>query len=292
MKKNIIFFTILICLFLGCDKMEKPYIHFDDTKVDPLSVAKFDSIAGTLNPSEVYRKFLFEEFTGTRCTNCPEWHQVLKDLKATFGDTMITVGIHAGSLAEPDSKYPYDFRVPEGLQLFTDFVGSYLPFGVLNRSRYNGNSVIISPTSGAWKNAIQQRDKSAPCAAIQIVNQYDNQRQTLISNAKVTMLQDYSSSLFVVFYIIENQIIKPQNNNNIRIPDYEHNHVLRGSMNGVYGKPLNGTGTLAKDSACLMAYKTSFYGKDWVKENCQIVVFVRDNTTGEILQVEEKSIQD
>ncbi|MDR1346410.1 MAG: Omp28 family outer membrane lipoprotein [Bacteroidales bacterium] len=291
MKRNIVFFVILICLFWGCDKIEKPYMHLNDTKVEPLSVAKFDSIAGTFNASGVYRKFLFEEFTGSHCTNCPDGHQTLRDLKTVFGDTMIIVGIHAGSLAEPNYEYPYEFRVSEGLQLYTDFGASYVPFGVLNRTRYNGNSVIIPPTSGKWKSTIQQRDKSAPCAAVQIVNQYDNQRQMLVSNAKVTMLQDYPNPLYIAFYIIEDKIIKPQLNHGVRIPDYEHSHVLRGSMNGVYGKPLNGTGILAKDSVCLMACKISFYEKDWAKENCQIVAFIRDNTTGEILQVEEKDIQ-
>jgi hypothetical protein len=289
MKRNIILFAVLACLLWACDKIESPYVHLDDNKIEPLSEAQFDSLAGTLNLSAVYRKFLFEEFTGSKCTNCPDGHQELKDLKAIFGDTMIITGVHAGSLAVPNEEYPYEFRVAEGLELYTDFKGSFVPFAVLNRSLYSSSSVIIPRTSGTWKNAIQQRDK-ALYAAIQIVNQYDAQRQTLVSNAKVTMLQNYPNPLYIAFYIIEDKIIKPQNNYGVRIPDYEHNHVLRGSMNGTYGKPLNGSGTLAKDASCLMAYKTSFYGRDWVKENCHIAVFVRDNVTGVVLQVEEAAV--
>jgi hypothetical protein len=288
MKKNIVFLAVLICLFWGCDKIDKP-IQLDDNKVAPLSMAQFDSIAGTLDSSTLYRKFLFEEFTGARCTNCPDGHREVRNLKTDFGDTMVAIGVHAGFYAEPNEAYPYEFRVEEGKQLYQDFGGSYTPFAVLNRAPYSGNDVRIPPTAGTWKTAIQQRDKT-PYAAIQIVNQYDEQRQALITNAKITMLQDYVNPLYVVFYLVENKIIKPQLDHGVRIPEYEHNHVLRGSMNGVYGKPLNGTGTLAKDATSLMAYRTSFYGKDWVKENCQVVVFIRDNSTGVVLQVEEAEV--
>ena len=289
MKKNIVFLAVLISFFCGCDKIAPPYIQLDDNRVKSLTMAEFDSIASVLDLSTVYRKFLFEEFTGTRCTNCPDGHQELKNLKIIFGDTMITIGIHASSLAEPNNEYPYDFRVEEGKQLYVDFVGSYVPFGVLNRTSYSGNDVKIPPLSDAWKNAIQQRD-TAVYAAIQIINQYDEQRQAVVSNAKITMLQDYPNPLYVAFYIIEDKIIKPQLNHGVHIPNYEHSHVLRGSMNGTYGKPLNGSGILPKDTACIMAYRKSFYGKDWVKENCQVVVFLRDNTTGKVLQVEEVAV--
>jgi hypothetical protein len=289
MKKNIVFLAVLICLFGGCDKIEEP-IQLDDNKVKPLSMAQFDSIAGTLDLSTLYRKFLFEEFTGTRCTNCPDGHREVRDLRTNFGDTMVAIGIHAGFNAEPNDAYPYEFRVEEGKQLYVDFGGFYTPIAVLNRAPYDGNDVKIPRSSGGvWKTAIQQRDKTM-YAAIQIINQYDDQRQALVTNAKITMLQDYPNSLSVVFYIIENKILKPQLDHGVFIPNYEHNHVLRGSMNGIYGKPLNDTGTLAKDASSLMAYRTSFYGKDWVKENCQVIVFLRDNTTGVVLQVEKAGV--
>jgi len=277
-----------VSLFVSCDKIESPYIQLDDNKVEPLTMAQFDSIAGELNANALYRKFLFEEFTGSNCTNCPAGHQEVASLKTLFGDTMVAVGVHASSLAVPTEDLPYDFRVEEGLQLYSDFGGMYVPFGVLNRTPYNGN-VKIPRTTGTWKNAILQRD-TVCYAAIQMINQYDEQRQALITNAKITMLQNYANPLYVAFYIIEDKIIKPQKDGSLIIPDYEHNHVLRGSMNGTYGKPLNGTGILAQNEVCLMAYRISFYGKDWVKANCKVVVFVRDNVTGAVLQVEEAEI--
>jgi len=108
MKKTII--IILICtLLFSCDKIDGPFAEISNE----LEVtAEFPS----LDLSTVYRKILFEEYTGHLCTNCPTGHQKLEELIEIYGDTLIPICIHAGDFAKPTNELPEDFRTNAGTQ--------------------------------------------------------------------------------------------------------------------------------------------------------------------------------
>ena len=91
---NIIALVGLTCLlFSGCDKIEGDIYQIVQNEVVTVTFPD-------INPDEVYRKILVEEFTGHRCTNCPQGHQTLETLHQQYGDTLVTVGIHYGALAK------------------------------------------------------------------------------------------------------------------------------------------------------------------------------------------------
>ena len=97
MKKIFVSIIVLTAiLFFSCDRIEGPYMVPSEN--EPVTVTFPD-----LDVNSVYRKVLIEEFTGHRCMNCPTGHQKLEELHERFGDTLVAVGMHVGSLAAPSA---------------------------------------------------------------------------------------------------------------------------------------------------------------------------------------------
>lgn len=280
--KKILLICVTVFLFISCDTIEKPYFPSDNE-----TLVQVDFPALDLN--NVYRKIFFEEYTGHRCTNCPNGHDRVTALLLTYGDTLIPIGIHAGALAATTEEYPYDFTTSIGVQLFNDFTIAMVPIAIVNRIKYNANS-WGSPLS-QWQNHINMVDRTKNYAAIQMINQFDPSSRTLIANAKVTILENITDPVQLCFVIVENGIIQPQLRDGVRIPEYNHTHVLRGSLNGNYGARLTLDGFVEKNHSYEKAYKTSFTEKDWNEDNCYVVAYLINMETKEILQVEQLNVK-
>lgn len=278
MKKIALLLIIAASILVSCDKIEGPYyvlIHHEDVDVE----------FPDLDTSTVYKKVLIEEFTGHRCTNCPAGHTKLSELHQQYGDTLVMVGIHATTLAKPSSKMPYDFRTDEGTEL-TDFYGiSAIPCAIINRQLHPGGWGVSE-----WQSQIQNYVHHTPSAAIQMINQFNKPSQNnLKANIKVTMLEDYVSTVKLALLLVEDGVVKPQMLADGSIDsNYVHSHVLRAFINGTYGDYLTETGRLYKGEAYTYAYSIDFSGHDWDPAKCSVVAILYDASFGEggVLQVE------
>ena len=80
-------------------------------------------------------------------------------------------------------------------------------------------------------------------------------------------------------YIIDWQTIEGEGN----IPDYEHNHVLRNVLTPALGDSIG-----VFEANEIKSYSFSYtLDNEWVKSNCNIVAYVLNQNTQEIVQVEE-----
>lgn len=274
MKKIALLIITVALTLVGCDVIEGPYMNLSER--EDVTVVFPD-----LNPDEVYRKVLMEEYTGHRCSNCPAAHQVLDQLHAIYGDTLVIVGIHATSLAATNLDYPYDFRTEVGTVLASDFGINAIPAAVFNRENHAGGW-----GKDEWMGKLRELDRSSVPAAIQLINEYDASTAQLKANVKVTMLEEYEHPLYLSLFLIEDGIVKPQLSGMTMIPEYTHNHVLRAALNGTYGAYLTVDGILEKGSAYTYGCGLSFLEHDWNAANCTVVAFLYDFANGEVLQVE------
>lgn len=270
-----------VFFFISCDIIEKPFIEIEEN----LTPIEFPG----LNPDTVFRKILLEEYTGHRCTNCPNAHDRVAQLLEAYGDTLIPIGIHAGSLAATNAEYPYDFTNPISIQLYNDFSIPFVPIAIVNRIRFSASS-WGSPLA-SWQNHINMVDRTKKYAAIQLINEFNVQQRELTAHAKVTILDQITDRVQLCLVIIENDIVKPQLRDGIRIPEYNHKHVLRGSLNGNYGVQLTLDGIVEKDSAYQKAYKISYVNKDWNEDHCYVVAYLINMETKEVLQVEHLKVK-
>ena len=276
---NIIAFVCMACLLLsGCDKIEGDFYQI--VQNEDVTVTFSD-----INPDEVYRKILLEEFTGHRCTNCPQGHQTLESLHQQYGDTLVTVGIHYGALAKPfGSMFSYDFRTEVGNQIGDAFSIDGIPAAIVNRMDKSGGW-----PREQWASVLRDVDRSKVSAAVQLINEYDVASKTLKANVKVTTLKAIDHQLRLILFVVEDGIVKPQKDGNQDIENYVHNHVLRCALTDAFGFVLTNGSWNPGDSETYAA-SISFDGHDWIPENCQVVAALLDPITSEVLQVEKANV--
>ena len=272
----ILTFIATVIIAVSCDKIEGPYLQYDDSVETTVDFPDLDM-------ATVYKKVLVEEFTGHRCTNCPDGHQTLVSLSERYGDTLVAIGIHAGTFAIPTSSFPTDFRTEEGNTLYEDFTINLIgtPSAVVNRTQHGGAYALNIP---AWQPAIDQELTLECVAAVQLINTFDLSTKKLIAHTKTTPLNGYSGDMQLALYVIEDGIIAPQKDGSETIEDYVHNHVLRGSLNGVYGTILT---SAEEDGSYLKSYELDCSQKEWNLGNCSVVAILMDVTNREVLQVEK-----
>ena len=288
MKRFILIFAVAVAI-VSCDKIEKPYrISGDIGDVDTPAFSELKN---------VIQKYLFEDYTGHLCNNCPEGAEVIKNLKAAMGDTLVAMAVHAGveSMVKPNpvekgcsNGYTADYRTAAGSEYAATFGVNNNPSAMINRKVFDGSRVLINVAN--WAAAMNSIPRKQPSMGIQIIPVHRS--DTAYIFIKTTLLSDVSGKLRLCAVLVENGIVSPQKNSKssiggVNICDYEHNHMLRASVTSTWGDVLE---LSKKDDAQIKAYALLLAGKSWKKENCRIIVYIYDDDTKEILQVEEAEL--
>ncbi len=291
--KWILLLLASVFLFLhACDEIEKPYVR-NDAADNGDDNGDDDDDDDNDDDEKLVKKVLLEDFTGHKCVNCPRAHKIVDELKASYGDSLITIAIHAGSYATPDNEghFTADYRSPAGQELHSAFGLQFYPAGLINRKEEGALYF-----SSSWKAEVQSLMGQEAIVAIDIIPEFDDANNTLDATVAVSFTESYSGAVNVCLFITENGLISPQENRNEdvgpvpTIEDYEHNHVLRGSLNGAWGVPVTTESIMAE-----MVYEHNFsdyqISEDWNPDNLNLVAFVYDQTTMEVLQVEKSAVK-
>ncbi len=284
MKKPIYFIIVFLSyLLFSCDKIEGPYMVHEiiDASCD---TPQFPSLGNT------YKKLLLEEFTGHTCVNCPEGHQKASQLIDKYQDSIVVVAIHAGVFAQPElPDFPADYRTAEGTEMNDAFGVQGYPSGMVNRLPFGGSIVMGKTSWGMACNAINKQDAKV---SIQMISDFNNSEQKSCVHTKVTFLEDIQANLKLSIYMIEDSIISPQKNSNQTIGDvptihnYCHKHMLRASLNSVWGVDVPNNITTAQQTF-YKGYSFLFQGTQFNPNHCSFIAIVYDKNTYEVLQVEE-----
>ena len=289
MKINHLPFFAIICIliFSGCDKIEPPFI---EGCID---------CCGDSNNNEPIKRILVEEFTGHKCSGCPNATRTLNELAEFYCDHIIIVACHAGPsvFTSPDDYGPLstDFRTPEYDYIIEEFGGlSSLPKGFINRIN---NGAFLS--SGQWGTEIQNLifdlngEKISPDLDIDInyeLKSFEN------NEIEISISIDYFNQLpgnyNLAVLITESNIISGQKDGNETIEDYIHNHIYRSAVNGAWGEPIEANNTMEKNYSFTFNSSNNInWNSDWNNMgNCAIVAYVYDTQNNEIIQASEKEI--
>lgn len=280
MKYYILTLFLAGLAFIGsCDVIEPPYE--EDNDIIPVDT------------TEYVQKLLIEEYTGHKCGNCPEAAEIAHEIEETYGDRIIVLGVHANFYATVNQKYPTDFRTEVGTELDTKWGFSGYPNGLINRIVYNDDR-IIGPKN--WKSVVPQILDNEPAMAIELETDYDATSRliTVTANVKYKQGEEPGASHYLSVYLKENHIIAEQEDYRLEesfIKDYEHNNVLRASMNGTWGEQLTDVATLEENTYTVTYTYKIPADKEWVAENIYAVAFIHDfNDSWEIYQAEEEKI--
>jgi hypothetical protein len=260
-------FAILIA---GCDIVEAPYKK-----------------EGTILNST--RKILLEDYTGHQCPNCPQAGKEIKELSKAYGDNIVFIAVHAGSLAKilvPPTTYNFTTEVGDIWNDYFEIEKAGYPNGLINRKERSGTK-IIPPAN--WATVSFEQINLAAEAEILLSASYDPGTRKVAVSASSNILSPVpGEEYYLTIVLTEDSIIKPQRNIDATlgptpyILDYVHNHVLRFSLTpGAWGSKLNPNIIDQKSFT-----RELDVNSDIKPEHCHIVAFISRGNR-EVLQAEE-----
>lgn len=243
-----------------------------------------------LPAAEVKRTVLLEEFTGQLCVNCPIAHEIINELKAQYGDRLITVGIHSGgdafSIAEGDPIWTgyQGLRIPEGETYLSNAgfkSGMGLPIGQVNRT---SGLIDRDEWSKFIYNEISRDSEIEITLDAALVGDNPQAPENIGINVGLRSVADNDVKLQV--WITESGIktiqLLPDGNAK---DDYEHSHVLRATVNGINGEAIS----LVGNETAVVSY-TCPVKAVWNPEKLSVVAFAY-NGSG-VLQAAETHVSD
>jgi hypothetical protein len=269
-------FSLLLgaTIFSACDVIDGP-------KVDP------NGFTGSTN------KVLIEDFTGHMCGSCPRAHEKATSLDSTYGDNLIVIAIHTGSFATvvPFSGYVTEFKTPMGNELGTYYNADIegLPIGLINRREWSGSPITRYSNWGALCSAVLA---DQPKMKMELSSVYDPSDRSINLNTKLEYFITGDANHNIVAVITEDSIIAKQEDYTFGHDDnYVHNHVLRSSITtGTWGDPVKGNQIFVGEKFDLNF--TSTLDTAFDASHCSIVVYVHDNVSKEVLQVDKIKLTD
>lgn len=275
-------FLLFTLIMNSCDKVSPPYVEGIDL-------------------CDGNKKVLIEDYTGHGCVNCPGAAVVAHDLNEEFcatEDKLVIIGVHAGFFAEQNfeeaiygSLFSADFNTEAGNTWDSFFGNSAMgnPNGLIDRVKGN-NGYVFYPNT--WGDIAAERLSEAAKVTITISNDFDTDNKELTTSINAEFISSTTGNYKVIVCVTQNNIIAPQKNNDVNIGPtpidsvYVHNHVLRGSLNGSWGEDLNTNGSVDIGTKFDKQYVHTFPA-DWIPTDCQVVAFVYNEESKEVLQVEE-----
>ena len=189
-----------------------------------------------VEPAEVNRPVLIEDFTGQRCLNCPNATAAIHELQETYGEeNVIAVAIHCGPFAHQKSNMGNAFLSDLGTNLGDEY--------------YKHWDIRAQPTLMINRSSLIDIPQELPAVVANELKKTSTVHFDAVEFSNNAVLVDMSSSDRVEgrlqVWIVEDSINAkdPQTKYQQFMPDgsrrqdYVHNHVFRASLtNDAYGE--------------------------------------------------------
>jgi hypothetical protein len=288
MKKNYFILLAAALLFGACDRIENPVTVAKNKYRDDLY-----GPAPTFNTTtEANRNVLFEEFTGHLCGFCPPSTALALELDAQLGERMVTVAIHAGSLAATGGTlFQTDYTTPVGNVYWAQLNGGFNPTARIDRLGGLSSYEYLDPANpSSWQSIVTNRLNVSTPVALQANCEYVAADNVLNIHMNSQFIGDYTGNVNLVVLLVENHIISAQEDYSqtpSEIEEYEHEHVLRTNVtepmgNLVINSPSTGYSSTKSFTIPLQA--------NWVPTNMTVVGYLVDANSHEVLNAIEYEI--
>ena len=281
----------LMTALMACSKIdENERMELVSTQVVPNEPEEEVELPDSLYdaPIEVVeRRVLIEDHTGQKCPNCPDGAQIIRDLQRTYGARIVPVAIHSQmqGIMEPEG-----LGNELGNTYYKAWNLEYKPAGLINRIS-DGSSSVLDKT--IWAMAVQfiMNNNTPDPLDIRIKAQQQKLDPTKADvDVKVIATVDGASvdgNLQV--WITEDNITARQDSMGVRLDNYVHNHVLRAAVNGTWGEIISLRGT--EGSNIREFHYTTTLLQGWKAKDLDIVAFVTDEYSGEVVQVNKAKLK-
>lgn len=270
-RKHLYYILSLLLLVAGCDIIDEK-----------------DRVIQTDELHFTNKIVLLEDFTGHKCVNCPVAADEIARLEEWCEGHLIAVSIHAGSYANTSgSAWKTDFRTKAGEAYNDYFKPDGYPAAMVDRVASNGK--VTNNNVPTWSSQVIDRLSEESPVEIKLEAVWQPGMEEIKLHAAVDFLRAVGNEPVLQLWIIEDHIVDAQ-----LMPDntintaYLHRHVFRDAINDSWGESM---GTGLTEGATIK--KEYVYQPDitWKKKDLQIVAFVYDRKSHEILQAVKTEIE-
>lgn len=226
------------------------------------SIDEKDRIIGPIE-FESQKNILIEDFTGQLCINCPTAADAIHAMQEMYGKShVIAVGIHGGKLAIAE---PNGLATEEGENYVSHWEVDGFPSALIDRVGGLNNA------PDTWSaSAITRLQLTTPIQLF-LENNFDESSRKLNIHTIVESEENFNGKLQL--WLVEDYITGLQfmPNGSINM-NYEHNHVLRTAINGLWGEAMQLTSEVPQsiDHSIIL-------DETWVPANISVVAFFYDD---------------
>ena len=220
-----------------------------------------------VNPEEVGRAILIEDFTGQTCNNCPTGTEIINGIVDTYGeDNVIAVGIHSGPLGFAGTATAVGLMTDTGNEYYTHWdkenkMGQ--PWVVFNRKTSPDNHYYN------WAAMVGTIISEKANLTVNIANAYDAASRTLTTTVGADGVNGTVNGKLQV-WIVEDGVKALQKMPDGKInKEYIHNHVFRAAVNGTCGEDVT-----VKEGETTTKQYSYVLPEKWNADNIAVVAFV------------------
>lgn len=226
------------------------------------------------------RTVLIEDFTGQFCVNCPRAHETMNSLIAQYGEQVIAVSIHAGNDVNAMDESYGGLRNADGAAYGEKWNIQQMGFpkGIINRHTAPLND-------DAWGKAVSKELETDASAELTVNAKLSAGGSKIDITTNIKPLDNIEGKLQL--WIIENGIIALQQKSDGFDMSYEHNHVFRGAVNGLWGEDIS----LKLDSPVTKEHSMAVKTGVWNTANLEVVAFVYNDKDGVIQAAQCKVVE-
>jgi hypothetical protein len=297
MKNYIYILSFIFICFSSCDKIDAPIPTTPgvvNTGLFPgdstAYLAYCDSIENNwTDNSNTKRYILVEDYTGHKCTNCPDAAITAEELEDDTALGVVVVAIHAsadGSFQATDGTYQTDFTTEAGDVYVVDMPGMFAnPMGTINRKN-NGLNGSVWHLANSWENAVNQETNQNLLANIQIKTTHFPTTNGLFIHAETEFKSNLVGNYHLVIYLLRKSVISPQSmSDGTTNYNYNHHHILSDNINGTWGTEI-ASGTIVPQSKYYNDFSFELPNDSTYSiDNLSLVTYICDRNTFEVIQV-------
>ncbi|MFM2316517.1 MAG: outer rane lipoprotein Omp28 [Bacteroidota bacterium] len=288
MKKIQFILLSFVVLFSACDRIENPVTVAKNKYREDLygAAPAFATVTAT------EKNVLFEEFTGHLCGFCPPSTYLALELDSTLGERMVTVAIHAGSLAETGGAlFTTDYTTPAGNLYWAQLNGGFNPTARIDRLGGLSSYEYLDPANpSSWQDIVMSQMNAPTPVQLQANCEYVSNDNVFNIHMNSQFLQGYTGNVNLVVLLVESHLVSPQEDYSqtpSEIEEYEHEHVLRTNVSEPMGNLLinsPGAGYSATTSFTIPSQA------NWEPSNMTVIGYLVDANTHAVLNAVEYEI--
>jgi hypothetical protein len=220
------------------------------------------------------KNVVIEEFTGVRCPNCPQGHQVIASIKASNPERIVAVSLHPiNSLGAPYAFSVQDFKNQKAQSLF-DYLGQIglEPAAGIDRKLFSGESNILLDKNKWITCANQQLAQTSPVNLL-LSKSYDSVSRELTMIVELHYTDTVPESNKLTLLLTESNIVTAQLDGSIIDTFYTHKDVMRDVITDITGDVI--TQSLGAGRVVRKVYK-KVLDVVWKPENMHVVAYVHE----------------